>query len=318
MANNTRSILRYPGSKARFCELISSTISMNSGHPRVFVEPFCGGASVSIALLEDGIVDEIAINDVDPLIGNFWNVIFSLNNAIWLSQKVLTVPLTIDEWQRQKKLIPKNSREWALKCLYLNRTSFNGILHKAGPLGGWGQKNITIDIRFNRNKLSHRILELSQLREKVSVSNESWKTFCKRMAKNPSTIFYLDPPYLHKAEQLYGYIFDMDEHEELRNYLQKLQRPWMLSYDDATDIRDLYAGLSLNARVIDNTYSTHPLGGASFVGRELFYTNMKKLPAPAKTGSAHIGLSVKAVGKSKAPVGIPIRFPISTAAASAI
>ena len=316
MANNTRSILRYPGSKARFCDFISRTISMNSGRPRQFVEPFCGGASVSIALLEDGVVDRIAINDVDPLIGNFWTVVFSEDGAAWLANQALTIPLTVDEWRRQKALTPTTPREWALKCLYLNRTSFNGILHQAGPLGGWGQKKISIDVRFNRTKIANRILELCALRDRVAVSNESWKSFCQRLAVDPASIFYLDPPYFHKAEQLYGYLFDQEGHEELRDFLQVFKRPWLLSYDDATEIRSLYQYMSLNARAIDNTYSTHPLGGGSFVGRELVYTNMKKLPAPAKTGEAHVGLSVKPVGKAKAPLGAPLRFPISASAAS--
>ncbi|RZL51986.1 MAG: DUF4625 domain-containing protein, partial [Pedobacter sp.] len=27
--------------------------------------------------------------------------------------------------------------------------TFNGIIHKAGPIGGWGQVNRTLDVRFN-------------------------------------------------------------------------------------------------------------------------------------------------------------------------
>lgn len=309
MANNTRSILRYPGSKARFCEFIARSLAMNSGRPRLFAEPFCGGASVSIALLEDGLVDGIAINDVDPLIASLWAAVFSEDDSVWLAGQAMCVPLSIEEWKRQKELSPTTTREKALKCLYLNRTSFNGIIHKAGPLGGWGQEKTKIGVRFNRKRIADRIVELSKLRGRVSVSNETWRTFCERMAKTPTSVFYLDPPYFHKAEQLYGYVFDQGEHAELRDFLKEFDRPWLLSYDDAMEIRTLYEGMGLNARVIDNTYSTHPLGGASFVGRELVYTNMKKLPAASKKSVAHVGLSVKKVGKSKAPKGAPLRFP---------
>lgn len=314
MANSTRSILRYPGSKARFCGFISRAMAMNTGRPRLFAEPFCGGASVSLALLEDGVVDEVAINDVDPLIANFWAAVFSPDDAAWLSSQALCVPLSLEEWRRQKALSPTTRREWALKCLYLNRTSFNGILHKAGPLGGWGQKNTDIGARFNRKKISDRIVELSGLRDRVSVSNEPWMAFCQRMAERSDSMLYLDPPYFHKAEQLYGYVFDQAAHVELRDFLRDLRRPWLLSYDDAADIRQLYGGMGLNARVIDNTYSTHPLGGASFVGRELVYTNMKKLPAACKSGAGHVGLSVRSVGRSMAPIGSPLRFPTSKGA----
>lgn len=314
MGTSTRSILRYPGSKARFSDFIAKTISLNAGRPRLFVEPFCGGASVSIALLEDGVVDEIAINDVDPLIAHFWTTVFSKVGAAWLASRVSDIPLSVEEWKRQKTLEPRSQREAALKCLYLNRTSFNGIIHKSGPLGGWGQKNIKIDVRFNRQRIADRILALSELRSKVTVANEGWRTFCERFADNHRAVIYLDPPYYHKAEQLYGHVFDEEEHEALRDFLRKMSRPWLLSYDDAQEVRDLYENVTRKARVIDNTYSTHPLGGCAFVGRELVFTNMKRLPAASKTVKGHIGLSVKQPRKSRANSADVLRFPISAAA----
>lgn len=316
MATNTRSILRYPGSKARFCAFISKAIALNAARPRLFVEPFCGGASVSIALLEDGVVEEIAINDVDPLISQLWSTVFSKLGAKWLANQVLEVPLSVDEWRRQKALKPASQREAALKCLYLNRTSFNGIIHKSGPLGGWGQKSLQIGVRFNRQRLSDRILELSALRDKVTVSNQGWLDFCERFSSNESAVFYLDPPYYHKAEQLYGHTFDEHEHENLRNFLHKFNRPWLLSYDDAQEVRDLYEAVTNKARVIDNTYSTHPLGGCAFIGRELVFTNMKRLPAPTKGKHGHVGLSVKEPRKSRVGSADALRFPISAAAAA--
>ena len=316
MSTNTRSILRYPGSKARFCDFIAKTISLNAGRPRLFVEPFCGGASVSIALLENGVVDAVAINDVDPLIANLWAVVFSKSNAAWLAGQMETVPLTIDEWRRQKALTPANAKEAALKCLFLNRTSFNGIIHQSGPLGGWGQKSIKIDVRFNRERLARRILELSALRACVATGNEGWKPFCNRFVKEPSAIFYLDPPYYHKAEQLYGHVLDEFGHGKLRDFLQSFDCPWLLSYDDAQEVRDLYQDVTTKARVIDNSYSTHPLGGCSFIGRELVYTNMKRLPAAAKADAAHVGLTVKSAGRSRARPDNALRFPISLSASA--
>lgn len=318
MGTSTRSVLRYPGSKARFSNFIARTISLNAGRPRLFVEPFCGGASVSIALLEDGVVDEIAINDLDPLIAHFWSTVFSKEGAQWLAARVGDVPLSVDEWKRQKGLMPASKREAALKCLYLNRTSFNGIIHHSGPLGGWGQKKIKIDVRFNRQRIADRILALSELRSKVTVSNEGWRAFCDGYADNERAVIYLDPPYYHKAEQLYGHVFDVEEHEALRSYLLGLNRPWLLSYDDAQEVRDLYRGVTSKARVIDNTYSTHPLGGCAFVGRELVFTNMKRLPAAAKTSKPHVGLSIKRQRKSRASDADALRFPISAAAAASL
>lgn len=315
MSTNTRSLLRYPGSKARFVDFISRAICLNGLRGCVFVEPFCGGASASIALLEASCVDYVALNDADPLVAHLWDTVFSEIHADWLAEQVMTVPLTIDEWRRQKSLEPSNPRESALKCLYLNRTSFNGIIHQSGPLGGWGQTKRTVGVRFNRERLAIRIRELSQLRDRVViVSNNNWESFCDRMLPEKKCFFYLDPPYFHKAEQLYGYYFDNAGHTRLRDYLITSRARWMLSYDDAPEIRTLYQGHSLKARIIDSTYSTHPMGGASHVGREVLYSNLPRLPAPDKGVVVHSGLTVRdsafvkpdKVKLTRIPVGNPI------------
>lgn len=258
------------------------------------MEPFCGGASASIALLESGHVDYVALNDADPLIAHLWDVVFSETHSDWLVEQVLTVPLTINEWRRQKSLEPSNPRESALKCLFLNRTSFNGILHQSGPLGGWNQTKRTVGVRFNRDRLAARIRELNKLRDRVIVvGNKNWEAFCDQMLLKDKPFFYLDPPYYHKAEQLYGYYFDNAGHDRLRDYLIAMEASWMLSYDDTPEVRALYQGHSLNARIIDSTYSTHPMGGASHVGREVLYSNLYKLPAPDQGDVVHSGLTVR-------------------------
>jgi DNA adenine methylase len=165
--------------------------------------------------------------------------------------------------------------------------------------------------------LAKRILELSQLRAQVTVANEGWRSFCGRFANDAGAVFYFDPPYFHRAEQLYGHVFDEHEHRELRDFLRHLNQHWLLSYDDAREIRELYGNVKTKARVIDNTYSTHPLGGCAFIGRELMLTNMRRLPAPSKAGGAHVGMTVKLAGSDrarKARQSDALRFPVSASA----
>ena len=133
--------LRYPGGKARFTNFIWDTISLLENSIDIFVEPFCGGAGASIALLESNKVQRIAINDLDPLVASFWQIVFgkgrkSRDDLEWMILQIESVDISLDEWRRQKSLKPANTREAAWKCLFLNRTSFNGIIHKSGPIGG--------------------------------------------------------------------------------------------------------------------------------------------------------------------------------------
>lgn len=258
-----KSILRYPGGKIRLTPFIVESLQLNHNKCDVFAEPFCGGASIAINMLENKLAQKIAINDFDPLVASLWRCVFHPDDAQWLAQVIQTIPITLEEWDTQRAIESSDTRTLALKCLFLNRTTFNGILHRnAGPIGGRAQKNRTLDVRFNRNFLSQRILALSKWHESVKVYNLPWIDFCKQTHKNhKSPFFYLDPPYYFKAAKLYHHTFDHEQHCALRDYLSELKAPWLLSYDDAEEVRKLYKGLPLRSRIIDKTYSTHPIGG---------------------------------------------------------
>lgn len=290
----TRSLLRYPGSKARLARFISQSIEMNNLDFPVFIEPFCGGSSVSIALLESNIVEAAVLNDIDPIVAALWKCVFSKDDAKWLADAVLHVPLNLEYWQYQKNLRPNNLREAALKCLYLNRTSFSGILHSsAGPIGGRSQDKWTLGCRFNRDKLVTRILELSLLSNRIrAVTHQPWHKVCEDWGKKQNVFFYLDPPFYNKATRLYRFAFDDIAHNRLRDYLVKFEKPWLLSYDNADLIRSIYNNYGLTTRMIDNRYSAHPMGGNSFTGREVIYANLKDLPLPSEKQEKHAGIAI--------------------------
>ena len=312
--------LRYPGGKTRFTKFIWEAILCSGKKADVFVEPFCGGAGAAVSLLKTGRVERIALNDVDPLIASFWKVVLGKScktrrDVDWLIRSIEQAEFSVDEWRNQKALQPNSIRAAAWKCLYLNRTSFNGILHKAGPIGGWNQENRTLDVRFNQEKLILKIQELFDLRNQVDcVGNINWKKFCSNYRNRKGAYLYLDPPYYHKAEQLYGHLFNEKQHNQLKDFLMGLIVPWMLSYDDAPEVRALYDKLpGIDGRVIDQTYSANPIGGASFIGRELFFSN-RSLPVSQlqQEPKQHIGLTV--LGKLSAvasEISGPVRTPVS-------
>ncbi len=289
------SLLRYPGGKGRHAKILASLFKLNKLQPKTFIEPFCGGASISLNLLEADAVETISLNDLDPMIASLWKAVFSTSDSKWLSEQVMTAPLTLEYWDYQKSIIPQTLRERAFQCLYLNRTSFSGLLHKhAGPIGGRKQDRWTIGCRFNREKLAARIEKLSSYANRVNfIENKPWRNFISQSITS-SCFLYFDPPYYNKADRLYRYVFDENEHVVLHDYLLNFcDIPWVLSYDDSKIIRDMYlSGKQVNGCIIDSTYSTHPIGGNSFIGRELLLTNLKALPE-FDTNYHHRGISIR-------------------------
>lgn len=252
-----KSPLRYPGSKQKFTHAFMQILDKNAVKPELFIEPFAGGASLSLFLLQNNIVNRIGLIEQDPLVASFWKTVFFDSN--WLIQKIKKIDVTIEKWNYFKKYKPRTTRTKALKCLYLNRTNFSGIL-KAGPIGGQQQKSeYKIDCRFNKERLACQIELLSTYKEKVLfIEQGHYLDVLRKQLVNfdERTFIYFDPPYVDKAKGLYNFYFNDKNHIELRDFIKSLKYNWLLSYDYAPSIEDLYSDTSIfNKGLFDITYT---------------------------------------------------------------
>jgi DNA adenine methylase len=276
--------LRYPGGKRRLVPYVAATLKANNLQPGLLVEPFAGGASVALELVAFGFVERIALGDLDPFIGAFWETVF--DDTDWLCRQVESVPLDLTTWERMKTTNFTGRRSRALACLYLNRTSFNGALHRrAGPIGGKNAaSSYEIGCRFPRERIVQRIRACATLADRVElvVSDDAMnvvKTTRALARKNDWEIFvYLDPPFWAKSQYLYRRAFTKRAHERLAESLRWLDDPDLLSYDSAPEIAALYSYDDVLVQEIELLYSRRPTGGI----RELVITNLAELPAQTR------------------------------------
>jgi DNA adenine methylase len=244
--------------------LVAYTLA-SAGRPvRLLVEPFAGGAAVSLALLESGFVESIALADRDDLIASFWRTVFS-SRAGRLANMVEIATVSVEARDQVIASRPTSDLGRAFKCLYLNRTSFSGILNsRSGPIGGREQRGEnTIGCRFNQPRIAARIRELSTLRG--SVKFVACQTYVETIRDVRSlvvsgipannTFWYFDPPFFEKADRLYRYTFTAADHQMFRLALDDLPGSFVLSYDDVPAAENIY-GQDMRAMTI-------PLGRTS-------------------------------------------------------
>lgn len=277
--------LRYPGGKRRLVPYLAAALVANELRPGLFVEPFAGGASVSLELLRGGLVERIAISDSDPLVAAFWTTVFE--DPDWLCRQIENITVDLDGWRRMKRGRYTTRRSLALACLFLNRTSFNGALHpRAGPIGGQKQtSDYTLDCRFPRSTLVRRVRACAALADRVAfvTCDEAGRSIAnaRTLARKRrwSTFFYLDPPFWAKSDLLYRHSFVRWQHEELAESLLWLSDPWLLSYDPAPEIEELYAG---HREVTMATVELLYTAVRRSAGHELVVTNLAGLPAETR------------------------------------
>lgn len=275
-----KSPLRYPGGKSFLCRYVEKTLRCNNFTPRIVVEPFAGGASISLHLLGEGLVEKIALYDIDPLIADFWYSVF--NDGKWIQKKYHQASVTLEAWEKLHSLPTNGYKTNAWKCLFLNRTSFSGILTEmAGPLGGKKQfSRFKIDCRFYRKTIESRLKELWLLREQVEdIQVADWedvvKLYSKKYSKKKKECFiYLDPPFFKKAERLYNYYFNQQDHELVIHTLSHLKVPWLISYDYCEDAVKLFRKYRLTYRTIPVRY-TSSVQKSRYLKKELVASNLK-------------------------------------------
>lgn len=278
--------LRYPGGKKRLAGYIAETLKLNGFRPRLFVEPLAGGASVALQLLNDDLVDTIALCDRDPMVAGFWQTVFT--DPEWLVDQLGKVELTLENWIRFKQGRFRSRRALALACIFLNRTSFSGILSPtAGPIGGFSQASeYKLDCRFNVEAIARRILLASELADRVVFVKEGgWgqaiKSVKLRRYGAGEVLYYFDPPFYEKADRLYRYYFGDVDHRALHDALPSLGQHWILSYDAAETIINMYTRNGIGPKQVELLYSaTKP--GELVKSRELIVTSLPKLPTATR------------------------------------
>jgi DNA adenine methylase len=312
-----QSPLRYPGGKRRLSPYIAEILRTHQLRPKLFVEPFAGGASVSIAMLEHDLVETIALADLDDLVATFWRVVFSAQGP-QLADACLDVVADLPTWRRFKTGTYSGELNRALQCLFLNRTSFSGILNRrAGPLGGWSQATRLLDCRFPRERLADRILELSRLRERVLfVRAQSWrKTLADvsrmrlaRQEEGGGVFWYLDPPFFQKAHRLYRHFFEPHCHVELAAAVRKLPGNWLVSYDAAEAVRALYRDRDMH--LLHMVYTARRQDGRAISGREILVSDLQLPGLEAAAGrSRRISLAIMDGDGAATQAGKSVNFP---------
>lgn len=253
--------LRYPGGKFKIHKLISLLIGKIDGGCDTYIEPFAGGAGVALELLLSGVVEQIVINDADRAIASIWKAMTKENGAFL--DKMWNTEVSLAEWYNQRDIYFHSNQKYSLAygfaAFYLNRTNHSGIL-ASGPIGGRNQENWKLDVRFDKKNLAERIKAIGELKGQIKVYNRDIFCFIRNhLTKyHEKSFVYLDPPYYRRGKVLYKNFFDAKMHKDLKaRILKDINIPWVVSYDDVPEIREIYQDVpskafSLNYSLANN------------------------------------------------------------------
>jgi DNA adenine methylase len=238
--------LRYPGGKGKVANFIKLLLLENDRVGCEYIEPYAGGASVALSLLFEEYASHIHINDLNRSIHAFWKMV--LEQPEELCSRIAKVPVTTEEWYRQRAVQGADAvddLDLAFSTFFLNRTSRSGIL-TGGIIGGRLQTGQwKIDARYDKDDLILRIRRIARFKTRITVTGLDTAEYLKhRMPEVESPFLYLDPPYYAKGSLLYENFYRHDDHVEIATLVKDLEVPWVISYDAAPEIVEMYRGFS--------------------------------------------------------------------------
>ncbi len=254
--------LRYPGGKSKLTAYVLETLKLNGLEGGVYVEPFAGGSAISWYLLLEGHVSKVYINDLDDSIYAFWFSVLNLTDE--LCELIENTDVTMDEWFNQKEIQKQGIEAGTLllgfSTLFLNRTNHSGVI-KGGVIGGKAQSgNYKLDCRYQKSSLISKIKEIASRKADINLTNLDAVDFLQTIAPQigSKSLINLDPPYYVKGKGLYQNFFVHDDHCRLFEEIKKIKQPWIVTYDDTVEIRNIYQ--EFNPSSFDLTYTAQVKG----------------------------------------------------------
>ena len=267
--NRYKTPLRYPGGKQKLAPFVAEVMIGNDLQGGHYAEPYAGGAGVAIELLLNGIASHIHLNDSCSAVYSFWKSV--INETEGLCHRISRASLNVREWRMQQEILRNRGEHSVLdvgfSMFYLNRVNRSGIL-SGGLIGGLAQEGEWLmDARFPRAELIRRIENIARHRKHIHLRNWDAERFINTyLPRLPDeSLVYCDPPYFEKADRLYLNHYHPEDHRRIAKVIQKINLPWIVSYDAAPDILKYYAcrrsfiyGLQYNA-------------SKAYVGTEVFF-----------------------------------------------
>lgn len=259
-----RSPFRYPGGKTWLVPHVRRWLA--GRQVQEFVEPFAGGAIVSLSVLFDGLARRITLVEIDPGIAAVWKVLLN-GEGKNLADRILN--FQVDEQvvrellaTRQRKLVDR-----AFSTILRNRMQRGGIMAPGASLMKSGEHGKGLLSRWYPQTLNRRILDIVAHKAKIAFHQADGIEFLKKNAEREDIACLIDPPYTVAGRRLYLHS-DID-HAKLFEVTSTLKGDFLMTYDNVAEVRDLARKHGFDTQPVAMKNTHHAVMSELLIGRDL-------------------------------------------------
>jgi DNA adenine methylase len=253
-----RSPFRYPGGKTWLVPRIRQWLASLETRPAEFIEPFTGGGIVSLTVAAEKLAAHVTMVELDEQVAAVWRTIITDGDGLWLADKISNFELTDDSLRKALSEKAPAVRERAFQTILKNRTYHGGILAPgSAPLKN-GENGKGITSRWYADTLKKRILAINDIRSRLKFIEGDGIEEVRKNARRQDAIFFVDPPYTAGGKRAGRRLYTHSEldHEELFKVMSGVAGDFLMTYDDAVDVRDLARkyGFDVELVAMQNTH----------------------------------------------------------------
>ena len=178
--------------------------------------------------------------EIDHEVAAVWEAVME-GHAGWIADRILNFDMSHENLISTLHLSPVDLKQKAFQTLLKNRTLHGGILAEGAGFVKNGENGKGIRSRWYPQTLARRMILLNQIREKVVFFRNNALELLPHYAEQHHTVFFIDPPYTaggkKAGQRLYRH--SRLDHEQLFKIAGSLRGDFLMTYDDADEVKNL-------------------------------------------------------------------------------
>lgn len=265
-----RSPFRYPGGKTWLVPTFRRWLAHLRTKPQLLVEPFAGGGIISLTALFENLVKKAVMVELDDEVAAVWEALVH-GEAEWLASRILAFPMTREAVEAELRIPPSTGREKAFQTILRNRTLHGGILAEGSRFIRRGENGKGIGSRWYPKTLARRLADINQLVDRIDFRCDDGLKVMRQFAERRDAIYFIDPPYTaggkKAGRRLYKY--HQLDHEQLFAICQSLAGDFLMTYDEAEEVKSLARQFGFQMRLIPMKNTHHATMKELVIGRNL-------------------------------------------------
>jgi len=261
-----RSPFRYPGGKTWLIPHIRDWLKSKTVPPSRLIEPFAGGAIVSLTAAFERLARHVIFSELDSGVAAVWRVVLN-GQAEWLAKEILNFDVTFDGVRAVLDQEADDLRGRAFQTILRNRVQRGGILAQGAGLVKTGENGRGLNSRWYPETLARRIREINRQKDKLSFVEADGFALIEEHKSDSEAVFYVDPPYTAAAKRLYS-VWRID-HARLFAVLAQCKGDFLMSYDNTVEIVQLAKKHGFESRPIAMKNTHHAKMTELLIGRDL-------------------------------------------------